>query len=370
MSSPEELLSAAERLHRYLLGRHCAYGLLHGPDPGVRFNLRAWRFLKSALDFLPWRDDYDFMQSQGYWVLANWKLYEATGEGRFRFLALETSESVLKLQTPQGFWRYPLPERKHLIATTEGNWGAMALLESHGREARQEFLSGAIRWYDYLAKYIGFQEHGRGKAANYFDRPRGKVPNNSVGALWLFLKLWKATGDRRFIEHVDALLEFIAGAQLPSGELPYVVESPYERRREHYLCFQYNAFEFLELARVAAIAPDSRAASILPPLARFLEKGVTASGGCAADCFRARPEIDYHTAVLGAALQEAARRGLVASFEASKRCFARVLSHQKRDGSFAFSRGDYGFLRDGRSYPRQQAMTLVHLLCGAEGQLR
>ena len=83
MIKRDQLFSAAERLHAHLLKKHFARGLLAGPDSGVRFNLRAWRFLKSALAFVSWRDDFVFMQTQGYWVLANWMLFEASGAARF-----------------------------------------------------------------------------------------------------------------------------------------------------------------------------------------------------------------------------------------------------------------------------------------------
>ena len=63
MPTREEHLEAAQRLHAHLRLRHFDRGLLRGPDPGVRFNLRLWRFLKSALDFVPWQDDYVFMQT-------------------------------------------------------------------------------------------------------------------------------------------------------------------------------------------------------------------------------------------------------------------------------------------------------------------
>ena len=134
------------------------------------------------------------MQSQGYWILSNWMLHEATGEPKYRALALESTEATLRLQQPEGFWLYPLPERKHLIATVEGNWGAIGLLATYAREPRKEFLQAAVRWYDYLVGSIGFQAHTPGEAINYFDKPRGKIPNNSVEAVWLFLRLWKATG--------------------------------------------------------------------------------------------------------------------------------------------------------------------------------
>lgn len=367
MPDRDQLFRAAERLHAHPLRRHYDRGLVRGPDAGVRFNLRLWRFAKSALDFFPWRDDYVFMQTQGYWVLANWMLFEATGEARYRELALECTEATLRLQQPQAFWHYPLPERKHLIATVEGDWGAIAALASHAREPRPDFLQTAVRWYDYVVTKIGFQDHAPGRAINHFDRPRGKVPNNSVGAAWLFLRLWKASGKARFLEHVEALLDFLKAVQLPSGELPYIVESPQERGRVHFLCFQYNAFQFLKLGWLARLKSGTQADSLLPPLARFLSGGVTASGASAADCAHEKPEVDYYTAVLGAALCEAAQKGFLTSQGPSDRCYARWLERQRPAGGFVHSTGDYGFLADSRSYPRPLVMTLFHLLypfCG------
>lgn len=370
MATAEQVFSCAERLHAYLLRRHFDRGLLHGPDAGVRFNLRAWRFLKSALAFFPWGDDYIFTQTQGYWVLANWMLFEATGDRRFREIALQSTEATLALETPEGYWAYPLPERKHLIAALEGIWGASTLLATFARECRREFQEGAVRAYDFIVNRIGFQDHPCGKAINYFDRPRGKVPNNSVIAAWFFLRLWKASGDARFLEHVKALLDFVEAVQLPTGEIPYIVEGPYERARPHYLCFQYNAYQFLHLAWSGALKPDVGAQSILARLARFLQTGVKPTGACANNCASVAgggPEVDYYTAALGAALHEAARMGLVENTTLSERCYARVLARQKPDGSFIYSAGDYGFLGDHRSYPRAQAMMLFHLLypyCG------
>lgn len=365
MPDRDALFRAAERLHAHLSARHLVDGLLRGPDPGVRLNLRVWRFVRSALPFLPWRDDYVFMQSQGYWILANWMFYESTGDQRFRRYAEQASQSILRLQTAEGFWRYPLPERRHLVATVEGNWGAIGLLGSFARERRPEWLEGAARWCRYLVETIGFQPHSPGKAINYFDRPRGKIPNNSVEAAWLFLRLWKAGGDPNLLDDVDAMLEFVAATELPDGELPYIVDGPYERGRNHYLCFQYNAFEFLKLAWSERLRPAPALRRILPALARFLAGGVRTNGGSAQDCFHidSGPEVDYYTAALAAALWEARGLGLVDDDPAG-RCYARVLERQRPDGSFAFSTGDWRFLSDKRSYPRQSVMTLFHLLYG------
>jgi hypothetical protein len=367
MPTDQDLTHAAERLHTHLLKRHYSLGLVHGPDAGVRFQLRLWRFFKAGLAFIPWNDDYVFMQSQGYWILSNWMLHEATGDQKYRVLALESTEATMRLQQPGGFWLYPLPERKHLIATVEGNWGAIGLLATYAREPRKEFLQAAVRWFDYLVGTIGFQIHTSGKAINYFDKPRGKIPNNSAVAVWLFLRLWKATGDARFIEHVDAMLDFLVGTQLSTGELPYIVDGPNEKSRIHYLCYQYNAFQFLNLIWADALRSDPRTHRILSALAGFLSQGVTKSGASAANCFHAKPETDYYTAVLATALREAEELGASGAGELSERCYARVLRRQRTDGSFTYTTGDYGFLHDGRSYPRPQVMTLFHLLYPACG---
>ena len=367
MPNNQELMRAAERLHAHILKHHYSQGLVRGPDAGVRFQLRLWRFVKGTLNFVPWKDEYVFLQSQGYWILSNWLLHEASGEPSYRAFALESTEATLHLQQPEGYWLYPLPQRKHLIATVEGNWGAIGLLATYAREPRKQFMEAAVRWYDYLVGSIGFQPHASGEAINYFDKPRGKIPNNSVEASWMFLRLWKASGDARFTEHVDGMLDFVATTALPTGELPYIVEGPYEPGRVHYLCYQYNAFQFLKLAWANSMRPDSRMHRALSGLTRFLAKGVTTTGASAADCFHAKPETDYFTAVLAAALREAFRLGAPEAGELSDRCYARLLERQRDDGSFAYTTGDYGFLRDGRSYPRPQVMTLFHLLYPACG---
>ncbi len=47
MFPPEAQLQAAISLHRYMVGRHWTGHALVGPDPGIRFNYRIGRFVKS-----------------------------------------------------------------------------------------------------------------------------------------------------------------------------------------------------------------------------------------------------------------------------------------------------------------------------------
>ena len=369
MPSKEQILERCEQLHAYLVRRHYTKGLLHGPDPGVRFNWRLWRFAKSALEFFPWGDDYVFMQTQGNWVLANWVLFDATDNELYRRIALEATDATLALQKPEGYWTYPLPERRHLIAALEGIWGAVPLLVTYARTSRTELLRAAERVYEFLINRIGFQQHQPGEVINYFDKPRGKIPNNSVIAVWFFLRLWQASGSERYLEHVVPLLEFIAAVQLPTGEIPYIVDSPLERGRDHYLCFQYNAHQFIHLCRSEMLRPGVGTKPIFSKLWSFLQRGVQPNDSCANDCASAGgtgPEVDYYTAALGSAAHYAFRMGVDLNDEIAQRCFARVLARQKPDGSFGFSTGNYGFLKDSRSYPRYQAMTLYHLLSATD----
>lgn len=362
MPERQQLLDAALKLYHWLEKEHLRDGLLCGPDPGVRFNWRAGRFFKSVFPSLARGEDYIFMQTQGYWVIGNRMLRALTGESRYSDAARRCAESVLRLETAEGFWPYPLPQRRGLIATLESMWGAAALLDGYELDSRPELLEGAVRACDFIIRNIGFQPHGQGEAINYFQRPRGKVPNNSVTAVWFFLRMWKATGDSRLLEHVPALARFVESVQLPSGEIPYIVEGPNERAREHYLCFQYNAFQFLYMTWAEALVPGTWSAAAPRRLAEFLENGVRGTGACLIDCSGVRGEVDYYTAALGAALNRADRLGFSARRDLSQRCFARLLARQQPGGGFAFSTGDCGFLRDSQSYPRQQAMTLYHLL--------
>ncbi len=129
-----------------------------GPDPGIRFNARIGRFVKSYLSFFPWSDQLVYMQAQGYWILANWLMADLTGNEQCRDLARSCSEHVLAMQRPKGYWEYPNPEWKGRIATVEGSFAALGLLEGYARLQHEPFLAGVKRWYQYLMDGIGFRK--------------------------------------------------------------------------------------------------------------------------------------------------------------------------------------------------------------------
>jgi len=91
----EARLATPMRLHKYLVSAHWRDQKLLGPDPGLRLNSHIFRFVKSALSWLPWSDDVCFIQAQAYWVLDNWTLRELTWEERFGEIARACSDSIL-----------------------------------------------------------------------------------------------------------------------------------------------------------------------------------------------------------------------------------------------------------------------------------
>src|SRR6266480_698791 len=122
--------NAPVRLHDYLVAAHWNGHALTGPDVGIRFNSRIGRFIKSYLPRVNWKDNYYYVQAQGYWILANWQLYSSMRDNRYRDIALRCSEFLLGRQQEDGAWLYPNPEWQGRIATAEGTWGSLGLLET------------------------------------------------------------------------------------------------------------------------------------------------------------------------------------------------------------------------------------------------
>jgi hypothetical protein len=355
---------AARGLHAYLLGRHWNGRALAGPDSGVRFNARVGRFVKSYLPFVPWGDSYVYLQAQGYWIMASWLRVDLLGDEAAGRVALAGSEGVLASQRPGGYWEYANPEWRGRIATVEGNFAALGLLESYARTRDERFLLGARAWHRYLIDEVGFQG-GEGRLAiNYFANVAGgMVPNNSALTLRTLARFAAVTGDQSYLSPAPAMVAWLAGAQVETGELPYALVAGGGRGRPHFLCYQYNAFELLDLAEYHRLTGDPAIRPVLARLAAFLSTGLTASGAARHSCGRERPELPYYTAAVARALGEATRLGLGDLGALSERAWRRLLSQQRPDGGIAFfSQGNYGWLTDRRSYPRNLAMILYHLL--------
>jgi len=353
---------AAVKLHGYLVQHHAQGGLV-GPDPGIRFNYRFGRFIKSALRFLPWKDNLYYVQGQGYWILGNWRLSDRTEEPQYQRLAIAASDALLDHQRADGAWEYPNPEWKGRIATAEGTWGALGLVESYRQTGDQKYLQAVLKWHEYLIHSIGFQQVGDELAVNYFaSRGSGRVPNNSAFVLRFLAELADATGDPSYLEPCQGMITFLERAQLPTGELPYVAAGPGCPERRHFQCFQYNAFQCLDLMRFFELSGGDVLCPLVSNLLSFLRGGLAPQGYCYYQCGVRYRTVTYHTAVLSAAFRTAQWHGAEEYCLLADRAADYVVHAQRARGGFSHSRGEYRVLSDHRSYPRYLAMILLHLL--------
>lgn len=369
--SDSTFMDTSSRLHDYMFREHWKDGAVRGPDSGIRFNARIGRFIKGYLNFVPWDDNYTYIQGQSYWIRSNWLMHELTGDEKFRQIAVQGSEFVYRKQRPEGYWEYPNPEWKSRIATVEGCFGSLAMLESYRHTRREEFLESALKFYEYLLEHIGFrrQPDSQMLAINYFahrDREAGGVPNNSTLLLWTLAELAQATGDSGYMDYCPPMIRWLEHVQLPTGELPYDLGKTAATDRNHFLCHQYNSFEFMDLVYYTRLTGDDSVRPIMENLACFLANGLTGSGFCRYNCHSDTPEVTYYTVALGRALATALEEGVDIDPELPGRLFHRVLPTQRDDGGFQFfSRYNYRILADRRSYPRNLAMMLYHFLSQA-----
>jgi len=370
MISASTFLDAAGRLHTYLVQNYWNGQSLAGPDSGIRLNARFGRFIKSYLPFVPWADTYSYMQTQGYWIMSNWIIHDLLHYPAASALAMSATAYVLNTQRREGYWDYPNPEWKGRIATVEGCFAAMGLLESYRRTQRTALLEGATRWHRFLVEEIGFQQTNGLLAINYFSNVQGTmVPNNTTLVLMNMAHLADAGGDDRYRSTCGPMVAWLNTVQMESGELPYAVKNTSVPDRPHFLCYQYNAFEFLDLVDYYQLTGDRAIMPVLERLAGYLATGFTAAGTARYDCMHNQPEIVYYTVALARALSQATLMGIGDFRALTEQAYQWVLSMQRTDGGFKFfSRRNYGMLQDRRSYPRNLAMMLYHLLTEARAQ--
>lgn len=359
-----DYFEAAVKLHQYTVTQHWDGQALVGPDPGIRFNYRIGRFVKNYARIGFKDDTLYYVQAQGYWVLANWRLFDLTGDMTYQDIAVRCSHTLLDSQRADGAWEYPNPEWKGRIATAEGTWGSLGLLESFRRTQEQAFLDGVLAWYHFLIFSIGFQQIDETTAVNYFAHQHGeRVPNNSAIVLRFLALLGDTMGDLDFLQQCSGLVRFLIDVQKASGELPYMVSTSTEKPgRVHFQCFQYNAFQCLDLLRYYELTKNRASLPILDGLLHFLPTGIGQDGHAFYDCGNRHRSVVYHSAALAAALLKGYRLGFTTDSQRGIQAYEYVLRSQRPDGGFPYSSGDYRVLKDQRSYPRYLAMILVHLL--------
>lgn len=353
----DKYLPAALKLHKYIVNRHSDGKAIVGPDPTGKIHWRLTRFVRSYFPWLPHDNRFTYVQGQGYWIRANLTLFELTGDSKYLGFADECADNLIKIQPTNGAWLHPpIWERRGFISTVEGVWGSLGLTAAYRKTGKQTYLDSALKWYEFQINSIGFQPVEGGLAANYYSHSSYTVPNVTAMLLLLMAELYEITQDKRYVEYAGRMIQFLASSQLESGELPYVFPT-----WPHFMCYQYNSFQLLDLASYYDIMRDGQILPLIEKLASYLSGGLTERGSCKYNCFNENPEVNYWTIALATALYKAYQMGLGEYEAISSKAYYRVLSRQRSDGGFDFSDKNYKFLHDSRSYPRYLAMILSHL---------
>ena len=351
--------NAILRLHDYIIEKHWNSQAIEGPMPIGKLNWRITRYVKAYLDWIPWGDNYKYKQGQGYWIHSNLILGELFKDRQYLNYGRICADYIIQEQLPNGAWKYPpLRERRNHINNIEGAWASLGLIKAYQYFGKQEYLDAVLKWYNFQINEIGFREYKDSLAINFLhELTKTMIPNATTLLLWLVAEIYKTTADEKYLNYVDQMIRFLEYSQMENGELPYIFNV-----RPHFQCFQYNSFEFMDLAHYYEINPDKRIWRILKKSADYLATGISTYGACCYDCFREFPEVNYWTAVIAAALRKAQDLGLGNYQMESDRAYQRLLTQQRIDGGFGFSRKNYIFLSDQRSYPQQLAMILRCLL--------
>jgi hypothetical protein len=302
IQTADPYLDAASRLHTYIVKKHWAGQTLIGPDPIGKIHWRVTRFMRSYLPWLPNEDRHIFYQGLAYWIKGNFLLFQLTEDQQYLDIACQSADYMVNTQRLDGAWNYPnLSFRKGKFATVEGGWASLALVDAYRIVRDERYLQAAIKWHEFMVNVIGFTAYKDSLCINYYQTPVGMVPNNATIALWLNAELADVTQDQKFMESSGPQIKFLEYSQLESGELPYAFNINYD----HLFCYQYNSFEFLDLAHYYDLTQDERVWRILDKLAKYLATGVLPSGACKGDCFKDIPEVNYWTVALATALNRA-----------------------------------------------------------------
>ena len=352
-------LEAAVRLQQYIVKSHWNGQAIVGPDPVGRIHWRITRFVRSYLPWLPSEDRYTYVQAQAYWINGNLLLHHLTNDPQYLVYVNQCANFIVQQQRSDGAWIHPpIKGRVGMIATVEGAWASLGLIAAYKQSNDQAFLEAAQQWYEFQINQIGFIEVKDGLAIKYSANARQEaIPNVSTMLLWLMAELYDLTSDSHYLKYTEQLINFLEYSQLESGELPYILDS-----RPHFMCFQYNSFQFVDLTNFYNLIQDRRMWSILDRLAAFLSTGLTHVGSCKYNCDHNYPEVNYWTAALATAMLKADQLGLGNYDGISTQAYQRLLTRQEANGSFGFSDKNYKFLCDTRSYPRYLAM-IFSLLC-------
>ncbi len=244
----------------------------------------------------------------------------------------------------------------------------MAILETFHRTQYEEFLDGAQSWFAYLRENTPILEVDGTLAVNYFvGKLSARVTNKCVTLLRFLVELRRVCGTQEYVELEAGLMAFVDSVQMKSGELPYAVHQTSDlETRPHFQCYQYNAFEYLNLVRYHELTGEARSRRIAERIAEFLPQGLDRDGSAFFDCSHGPRRVVYHGVAVATALSVSAARGREPHADLARTSMEWALGRQRSDGAFTYLLRDSGFLADRRCYPRNHSMILMHLLTASQ----
>jgi rubrerythrin len=86
--------------------------------------------------------------------------------------------------------------------------------------------------------------------------------------IWLAAEIYQFTEDKLYLENNKEMIRFLEHSQLENGELQYIFGY-----RPHFQSYQYNSYQFLDLAHYYQLIQDEKVWLILKKLIKFLEGG-------------------------------------------------------------------------------------------------
>ena len=103
----EQINAAAYKLNNYIVRTHWNADHLVGPDPVGKIQWRITRFVRSYVPQLPNDDHYVYLQGMAYWIKANLRLWELTGEEGYLEKARRSAGYMVAQQSADGIWLHP-----------------------------------------------------------------------------------------------------------------------------------------------------------------------------------------------------------------------------------------------------------------------
>lgn len=168
-----------------------------------------------------------FPSTQAWDASSELLLYQVTGDRTYFKRAEKSARWLVLNQNESGFWDRKSCDGCEGIFTVEGSEAGLALLDMYEYTNDTSYLNSSLRWSGFLLNNVSFQNVSENSIAFEYQYPakNWRVVNiNALNGLF-FLRLWKVTGDEKYLEIGNRSLNFVLDSQFDSGQYPYRYDS-------------------------------------------------------------------------------------------------------------------------------------------------